>query len=157
MDESKRRSQYASELHAWRRITCKPWLVRRGGLSAGLGTKGSPIPVRTQGWVAGQVPTEGCARGNHPWMFLSLSFPLPSPLKIDKWNLLKIKKEWLKIRTIIVTIKWLYNEHSCTHHSILTDLEMTFLSISDFISECYKPFKNHNQDIITPIKLAIIP
>ena len=34
---------------------------------------------RAHAWVAGQVPSEGCARGNHTLMFLSL-FSLPSPL-----------------------------------------------------------------------------
>ena len=35
-----------------------PWLVRLGGLSAGLRTKGSPVgfPVRARAWVIGQVP-----------------------------------------------------------------------------------------------------
>ena len=69
-----------------------PWLVWLSGLSASLRTKGSPLrfPVRAHAWVAGQVPSGGCMRGNHTLMFLSLSFPFPSPsLKINKWNLYK--------------------------------------------------------------------
>ena len=45
-----------------------------------LRTKGLPVrlPVRAQGWVVGQVSSEGHARGNHTSMFLSLSFfPVP--------------------------------------------------------------------------------
>ena len=59
-----------------------PWLVWLSGLSAGLGTKGSPVrfPVRAQAWVVGQVPSTGCLRGNHTLLFLSLSFYLPFPL-----------------------------------------------------------------------------
>ena len=62
----------------------EPWLVWLGGLSAGLQTKGSLIgfPVRACDWVAGQVPSRGCARGNHTLMFLSLPFFLPSPLSL---------------------------------------------------------------------------
>ena len=63
-----------------------PWLVWRSGLSTDLQTKGSPVrfPVRVNAWVAGQVPSRGRARGNYRLMFLSLSSPLPSPLKISK-------------------------------------------------------------------------
>ena len=35
---------------------------------------------RAHSWVAGLVPSVGCARGNHTWMFLSLSSSLPSLL-----------------------------------------------------------------------------
>ena len=35
------------------------------------------IPSRAHAWVAGQVPSCGCVRGNHTPMFLSLSFSLP--------------------------------------------------------------------------------
>ena len=38
------------------------------------------FPVRAHAWVAGQVPSRGHARGNHPLMFLCLSFSLSSPL-----------------------------------------------------------------------------
>ena len=38
------------------------------------------IPSRAHAWVAGWVPSRGCARGNHTLIFLSLSFPFPSPL-----------------------------------------------------------------------------
>ena len=59
----------------------KPWLVWLCGLSASLQSKGYLVrfPVRTRAWVLGQVPSRGCARGNHT-LFLSL----PSPLKINK-------------------------------------------------------------------------
>ena len=57
-----------------------PWLVWLSGLSTGLRTERSPVPfpVRTHAWVAGQVPNGGRLRGNHTWMFLSLSYSLPS-------------------------------------------------------------------------------
>ena len=44
-----------------------------------LQTTGSPVqfPVRACAWAAGQVPSGGCATGNHTWMFLSLSPSLP--------------------------------------------------------------------------------
>ena len=43
------------------------------------------FPVRAHAWVAGQVPSRGHVRGSHTFIFLSLSFSLPSPsLKIDK-------------------------------------------------------------------------
>ena len=59
------------------------WL---SGLSAGLKTKQSLVqfPVWAHAWVAGQVPSRGCVRGNHTLMFLSLSFSLPSPLSKNK-------------------------------------------------------------------------
>ena len=57
-----------------------PWLVWLSGLSTGLGTERWLVwfPVRAHAWVVGQVPGWGRARGNQ-WMFLSLSFSLPSP------------------------------------------------------------------------------
>ena len=66
-------------------------LVWLSGLSTGLQTKGSPVqvPVRAHAWVVGQVPSWGCTRGNHTLIFLSLSFSLPSPLKINKYIFLK--------------------------------------------------------------------
>ena len=42
------------------------------------------FPVRAPAWVAGQVPSRGCMRGNHTLMFLSLSFSLPSPSSKNK-------------------------------------------------------------------------
>ena len=69
-----------------------PWLGWLSGLSTRLGTKGSPVgfPVRTHAWVAGQVPSGECKRGNHTLMFLSFSFSFPSPLsKNNKYNLKK--------------------------------------------------------------------
>ena len=64
----------------------KPWLVCLSGLSTGLQTKGSLVrfPVRAHVWAAGQVPSGGCTRGNHTWMFLYLSFSLSSPLSKNK-------------------------------------------------------------------------
>ena len=58
----------------------QPCLVWLSGLSAGLQTKGSPVqfPFGAHAWVAGQVPSRGCVRGNHTVMFFSLSFSLPS-------------------------------------------------------------------------------
>ena len=47
------------------------------------------FPVRAYAWVAGQIPSVGCTRGNHTLMFLSLSPSLPCSLKISKQNLLK--------------------------------------------------------------------
>ena len=60
----------------------QPWLVWLSGLTVGLQTKGSLVrfPVRAHAWVAGQVPSRGCMRGNHTLMFLSLSFSFLSPL-----------------------------------------------------------------------------
>ena len=56
------------------------------GLSVSLQTKGLQVqfPVRAHAWVAVQVPSKGCVRGNHTLMFLSLSFSLPYPLKVNK-------------------------------------------------------------------------
>ena len=34
--------------------------------------------VREHAWVVGQVPSKGCAGGNHTLMSLSFSFSLPS-------------------------------------------------------------------------------
>ena len=72
------------------RMLYMPWLVQLSGLSAGLRTKRVLVwfPVRAHAWVAGQVPSWGCARGNHTLMFLShiwyidvsIPFFLPSPL-----------------------------------------------------------------------------
>ena len=56
----------------------------------GLQTKGWPVqfPVQAQAWVAGQVPSGVCVRGNHTLMFLSLSpsltLSLNKSLKINK-------------------------------------------------------------------------
>ena len=83
------------------------WL---GGLSTGLRGKGSPVrfPVRAQAWVAGEVPSEGRMRGNHAWMFLSLTFSLPSPLS-KRGGLgiktIKIGKEEIKLFHFLHTKK----------------------------------------------------
>ena len=52
----------------------------------GLQTKGSPVwlPVRAQAWVAGHVPSRGCAGGSHTLMFLSFSFSFCSLLSKNK-------------------------------------------------------------------------
>ena len=57
----------------------QPWLVWLSGLSAGLRTKGLAVqfPVRAHAWVAGQVPSRVCVKGNHTLMFLT---PLFLPL-----------------------------------------------------------------------------
>ena len=61
-------------------------MVWLSGLSTILRAKGSLVqfPVRAYAWVAGQIPSWGCVRGNHTLMFLSLSFSLPSPLSKNK-------------------------------------------------------------------------
>ena len=66
----------------------EPWQVWLNGLNVSLRTKGWLVqfPVRAQAWVAGQVPSRGCVRGNHTLMFLSFSFFLPSPLSKNKKN-----------------------------------------------------------------------
>ena len=72
----------------------QPWLVWLSGLSANLQTKGSLVqfPVRAHDWVAVRVPSCGCKRGNHTLVFLSLSFNLLSPLFINKYNKIFLKK-----------------------------------------------------------------
>ena len=63
------------------------WL---SGLTASLWTKRLQVqfPVRAHAWVAGQVPSWGCARGNG-LMFLSHSFSLPYPLSENKQTFFK--------------------------------------------------------------------
>ena len=81
-------------------VNILPWLVWLSGLSAGLQTKGLPVrfPVGAHTWVAGQVPSRGCVRGNHILMFLSLSFSLPFPLSKKRFFLLLVtnSSNWLK-------------------------------------------------------------
>ena len=85
------------------KIKLPPLLVWLNGLSAGLWTQVSRVwfPVRAHGWVVGRVPSWGHARGNlcisHTFMFLSLSFSLPSPLSKNKIN--KIFKK-IKIKLL---------------------------------------------------------
>ena len=72
----------------------KPWLVWLSRLSTSLPTKGLLVrfPVRAHAWVTGQVPSEGCARGNHTLTFLFFSSPsFPLYLKINKKENLKRK------------------------------------------------------------------
>ena len=64
-----------------------PWLVCLSGLSI--------FPIRAHACIAGQVPSRGHVRGNRT-LFLSLSFFLPSPLKIN--NLFFKKKERMNKR-----------------------------------------------------------
>ena len=68
------------------RMETDPWLVWLSGLSASLQTKGLLVqfPVRPHAWVAGQVPSRVCERGNHTLMFLSFSFSFPSSLSKNK-------------------------------------------------------------------------
>ena len=63
-----------------------PWLVWLSGLSVGLRSKGSRVrfPVRVHAWVEGQVYSRRPVRDNHTLVFLSLSFSLPSFLKVTK-------------------------------------------------------------------------
>ena len=42
------------------------------------------LPFRAHAWLAGQIPSGVHVRGKHTLMFVSLSFSLPSPLKINK-------------------------------------------------------------------------
>ena len=56
------------------------------GLSTSLRTKRLPVRllVRAHAWVAGRVPSKGCARGNYTLVFPSLSPSFPLSLKINK-------------------------------------------------------------------------
>ena len=76
------------------------WLMWLSGLSASLWTKGSLVgfPLRAHAWVAGQIPSRRCARGNHTMMFLSLSSSLPRSLKINKIFKKKLSKSFNKKR-----------------------------------------------------------
>ena len=58
------------------------WLVWLSGLSTRLGTKGSPV----------RFPIKACER--QPHIDVSLPLSLPSPLKLNKYNLKK--KKWHK-------------------------------------------------------------
>ena len=66
------------------------WLVWLSGLSTSLQTEGSPVlfPIGAHAWVAGQVPSWGCVRGNQ-LMFLShtdVSLPLFLPPFPSLWK-----------------------------------------------------------------------
>ena len=76
-----------------------PWVVWLSVLSAGLWTKGSlvPFPVMAHAWVVDQVPSWGCRRGNHTWMFLSLSFSPLSKNKVFKKILKKKEDQFVKL------------------------------------------------------------
>ena len=60
----------------------EPQLVQLSGFMPTCEPKGCQFNSwsRADAWVVGWVPSEGCARGNHTLMSLSLSFSLPSPL-----------------------------------------------------------------------------
>ena len=62
------------------------WLLWLSGLSTGLQTKELPVqfPVRAHAWVAGQVLSGGCMRGNHTVIFLSVSSSFPLSLEMNK-------------------------------------------------------------------------
>ena len=62
-----------------------PWLVWLSGLSAHLGTKGSPVefPVRAHDWVVGQGPSGGMHE-RQPHIDVSLPLSLPFPLSKNK-------------------------------------------------------------------------
>ena len=86
-------------------------LVWLSGLSAELRTERSTVqfPVRTHAWVAGQVPSWGCARGNQ-LMYLShtdVSLPpsLPSPLSKNKFK----KFTYIYIYIYIYIFSYIYN------------------------------------------------
>ena len=74
------------------KINKQPWLVWFSGLNAGLQTAGSLVRflVKAHAWVVGQIPSLGCARGNHTLMFLSLSFSFILSLKRNKSLLKKL-------------------------------------------------------------------
>ena len=93
---------YLSNYMQWnpaseRRQPCLVWLTR---LSAGLWVERSLVwfPVRTHAWIAGQVPSWGCVRGNQ---LVSLSlmdvylplFLLPFPSLWKQINKIFIKKK----------------------------------------------------------------
>ena len=74
------------------KVNNMPWLVRLSGFSAGLRTESLLVhfPVRAHAWVAGQVPRWGSVWEatnrcfSQTFMFLSLSFSVPSPLSKNK-------------------------------------------------------------------------
>ena len=79
-------------------LWASPWLLWLSGLSTILRTKRSPVwfPVGAHARVLGQVPSRGRVRGNHTWLFLSLSFSLPSPLSNNTYiNKIFNKKRFL--------------------------------------------------------------
>ena len=92
------------------------WL---SGLSTGLWTKGSLVwfPVRAHVWVAGQVPSRGCTRGNHTLMLLSLSPSLPLCLKINK-----IFKIFLIIWMLIMLITWIFFSQSYFNKNLTVEI-----------------------------------
>ena len=56
-----------------------PWLMWLSGLSAGLWTKRLLVrfPVGAHAWVAGEVPSWGCVRGNWSMFFSHIDVSLP--------------------------------------------------------------------------------
>ena len=76
------------------KVKCRLCLVWLCGLSTRLRSKGSLVrfPVRAYAWIAVQVPSWGCWRGNHILIFLSLSFSLLSPLSKNRYISKYLKK-----------------------------------------------------------------
>ena len=117
-------TRHCSSPQNWKDLReVEPWLVWLSGLSTGLWTKGLLVwfPVRAHAWVVGQVPSGGCMRGNHTFLFLSFSFSLPSfSLKIKKvemwcfccfifnrfWQYIFLKKQNAKIYTHPSTLQF---------------------------------------------------
>ena len=86
------------------------WLSK---LSAGLQTKGLPVPfpVKAHALVTSQVLGEGHARGNHtPDVSLPLSPSLPFYLKINKYFL---KERKIKIKLIDLFMEVLGLQKNC--------------------------------------------
>ena len=85
-------------------------------------------PVRAHALVAAHVSSRGCVRGNHTWVFLSLSFSLPSLYqKINK--VFKKKKGGLQLgpqwnRRLFWMVGW----QLLLRHSILSP--SLFLTLS---------------------------
>ena len=79
-------------------IECWPANQRVAGL----------IPVGAHAWVAGQVPSRGCARGNHTLMYLPLSFSLPSHLSKNKINKIFFKKKRSYLYGTQDRVEWIW-------------------------------------------------
>ena len=69
----------------------EPWRVWLSGLSVNLQTKMLWVgfPARAQAWVAGQVPSGGCVRGNRLMDLLHIDVSVP--LFFPPFSSLKIK------------------------------------------------------------------
>ena len=73
------------------------WLVGLSELSIGMWTKGSLVrfPIRALAWVVDQAPSRARTRDIYTLMFLSLPFPLHSPLSKNKQIKSFFKKSYL--------------------------------------------------------------